>query len=95
MAFPDKGLYYEDGRRRLKTYVSAKTNPNMREALLDDVAIAEGNGARKELESELSFSGRAFSGAGTKQIGWGEPRSCKRDKSFQNLGKGHFRKVYN
>jgi len=53
MGFPKKGLYFEDARQRLLRYKSAVDNPNMRDALIDDACIHEGEAARKELTEEF------------------------------------------
>lgn len=53
MPFPKVGLYYEDARARLLKYESAVSNPNMRDALIDDACQHEGEGARRELAEEF------------------------------------------
>lgn len=53
MKMPKEGLHFEQGREKLLKYKSVMTNPNMREAILDDVRIAEGSRAAKELREEF------------------------------------------
>lgn len=53
MGFPKHGLYYQDALNRLLRYKSVEVNPNMREALIDDVRIHEGEDGAREVETEF------------------------------------------
>lgn len=74
MSMPKQGLYYEDAKRRLLKYKTALQNPNMRNALIDDVRIAEGEGAARELTEEVykkRFSGgKDYTPRGKKNCLW-------------------------
>lgn len=54
MGMPPKGLYFEDGRKKLLKYKTALSNPNMRDALIDDIRLAEGEAAAREVTEEFT-----------------------------------------
>jgi hypothetical protein len=75
--FPKIGLKYEYVRDRLKKYDSINRFGNMRmkNSLIRQAKLCEGEGAANELEKEFSGStvwGYSLSGSGNKQVGWGE-----------------------
>jgi len=53
MRAPKLGMYYEESRERLLKFKTAKQNPNMAQALIDDACMHEGEGARKDLAEEF------------------------------------------
>jgi len=54
MAKRPDGLSSRDVMGRLKRYKSAKNNPAMRESLINQVKVREGEGAAKEINKEFT-----------------------------------------
>ena len=77
-------MHYEDVRTRVKRISVAKEGDSEAKrrivhSLLNQARLAEGEGAKKELERELSTLSQKshnlpLTGAGNKQIGWGKGR---------------------
>lgn len=65
MKLPKLGMQYADVHDKLKRYESTKTNINMKNSLINQARLHEGDGAAKELLKEFStasISQRLFSG---------------------------------
>lgn len=72
MSHPKLGMFYEDVRKRVKG--SLGRDGHMRESLLNQARLHEGEKAKAEIERELSMinkSSQSFSGAGSSQVGIG------------------------
>lgn len=70
---PKLGMYYETARKKLKGPLGR--DGHLRESLLNQVQLHEGETATAELKKELSFiknRSHVFSGAGNRQTGYGE-----------------------
>jgi hypothetical protein len=70
---PAKGMYYELGRKKLKGRLGK--DPQIRDSILNQVQLHEGETARVEIQRELSLiekGSSAFSGAGNVQSGIGD-----------------------
>jgi len=98
MEHPKEGMHYEDVRRRLRKYesIKKKDNTNIRDSLLRQAMIHEGEDAGKELMKEhFSGNGRSrYNCSGHKQCGIGESKSGAGDPEFECVGAGKYRKVY-
>jgi len=57
MSRPRVGLNYNDVQNKLTKYKSVGTNPNMKESLINQARLAEGEGAATELHKEFSYKG--------------------------------------
>lgn len=72
------GMSYSDVARRIKRIQANPGHPeaktNIINSLKNQCRLAEGNSALKELQRECTLSKRSFflTGAGNKQVGWGE-----------------------
>ena len=64
MKLPKLGMHYSDVHDKLKRYESTKTNINMKNSLINQARLHEGEGAAKELVKEFSTfnSPRLFAG---------------------------------
>ena len=64
MKLPKLGMHYADVHDKLKRYESTKTNINMKNSLINQTRLHEGDGAAKELVKEFSTftSPRLFAG---------------------------------
>jgi hypothetical protein len=75
MSFPKKGLNHSYVRERLKKYDSVNRfgNKRIKDSMINQVRIAEGEGAARDLEVEFSKPPKivkdVFSCAGNKQLG--------------------------
>ena len=78
MSEPKLGMNYSDCAKRIKRIQNNSGHPlakrNIIDSLKNQCRLAEGNSAIKELERECAFPKRSssFTGAGNKQVGWGE-----------------------
>jgi hypothetical protein len=54
MGFPEKGMTFEQARRRILKYRTAK-NPNVAKGLLEQVEACEGRGAAEALADEYAY----------------------------------------
>ncbi len=74
MALPKKGMYYEDCKTRIKRIERTVSEPGaktrLQKSLLNQAELHQ-KGASSEIIKELTHRGQSFSGAGTKQIGYG------------------------
>ncbi len=73
MSHPKIGMHYEDVRKRLKGHFGK--DPVIKASMLNQVQLHEGEKAKIEIKRELSLLEKKspfFSGAGSKQIGFGE-----------------------
>jgi hypothetical protein len=64
-------MHYEDVRKKVKGPLGR--NVRLRESLLNQCRLHEGESAKRELEAELSAINHrtpTFSGASNKQLGW-------------------------
>lgn len=80
---PKLGMYYELGRKKLKGRLGK--DKQIRDSILNQVQLHEGEKAKHEIERELSLietRSQSFSGAGNVQTGIGEGK---------RLGDGHYR----
>lgn len=68
---PKKGLDYEYVRERMRREHAAKYKPAVRKSMFNQVKIAEGETAARELEAEFNDKS-SLTGAGNKQCGFGE-----------------------
>ena len=82
---PKLGMHFETSREKLLKFKTVKTNPWMQDSLINQVRLAEGEGAAKELTKEVNakrhskdgdFS-RSFSGAGARSCGVDVCPKCK------------------
>ena len=72
MGYPKVGMTYEQCKEKLRRLGKDQT---LRNSILRQCQLAEGEKAQKELEKEFSYNtkrSRSFSGAGNKQIGYGD-----------------------
>jgi plasmid maintenance system killer protein len=75
MSFPKVGLRHKYVRDRLKKYDSVNRfgNTQIKQSMINQVRLAEGEGAAKDLETEFSHKHKkvkeVFSCAGNKQVG--------------------------
>ena len=78
MSYPRLGMRFEDVRTRVKRIIKNPGDDTQKArlvgSLLNQCRLAEGEGATKTIESEISQRPSGFSGAGTKQVGMGPGR---------------------
>ena len=80
---PKLGMYYENARKKLKGPLGK--DPAMRDSILNQARLHEGETAKSEIERELALikkRSHAFSGAGSVQTGIGDG---------ERLSDGHWR----
>lgn len=91
MGFPKRGMYFDDSRKRAlrmsKNLPEGENKRRLIDSVVNQAGLHEGEGARKELQNELTRTTRSFSGSGAKQLGYGEGKKLGTGKWTYEKGK--------
>jgi len=81
--FPKKGMYFEQVRSRIKKYDSIKQgNTNLKESLINQARLHDGEGAASELNKEFDTNNHS-----SNKVGYSPGYGNNWDKIFIGSGK--------
>ena len=82
MPNPKLGLHYKDVHHKLKHYTTTKTwNTPMRDSMINQVRLAEGEGAAVELNKE--FVGKDTNNHSSNKVAFSQRYSANYDRIFK------------